>query len=147
MISRIRNFQPKCQSLRRSLGDFRHSLKTFSIFIPVWAAFSLLGTCMEPGVPAPIRVKGSFVIAAICKDGIVVASDSRGTLKDRRGRRIAYYELNQKIFPIGHKLIADTGYASLNDPKISFLSALMSRFAQDSLSQVDIHQLPHSYFK
>jgi len=98
-------------------------------------------------VNAPIRVKGSFVIAAICKEGIIVASDSRGTLKDRQGRRLAYYDINQKIFPIGNKLIADTGYASLNDPKISFLTALMSRFADSSLSQVDVAQLPTSYFK
>jgi len=84
----------------------------------------------------PVRIKGSFVIAAICKDGIIVASDSRGTLKNREGRRIAYYDANQKIFPIGDKLIADTGYASLNDAKVSFLSALMSRFSHSPLSQV-----------
>lgn len=96
---------------------------------------------------APIRVKGSFVIAAICKDGIIVASDSRGMLKDRQGRRVAYYDLNQKIFPLGNNLIADTGYASLNDSKISFLSALMFRFANNSLSHVDISQLPSSYFR
>ena len=84
----------------------------------------------------PLRIKGSFVIAAICKDGIIVASDSRGTLKNREGRRIAYYDTNQKIFPIGDKLIADTGYASLNDAKVSFLSALMSRFSHSPLSQV-----------
>ena len=96
---------------------------------------------------APIRIKGSFVIAAICKDGIMVASDSRGTLKDKQGRRIAYYDTNQKIFPMGNSLIADTGYASLNDPKVSFLSALMSRFAGHPLSHVDVDQLPSSYFK
>jgi len=96
---------------------------------------------------APIRVKGSFVIAAICRDGIIVASDSRGTLKDRDGRRIAYYDVNQKIFPIGNNVVADTGYASLNDPKVSFLAALMSHFASSSLSHVQIDQMPESYFK
>lgn len=76
-----------------------------------------------------------------------MASDSRGTLKDRQGRRIAYYDINQKIFPLGDKLIADTGYASLNDAKVSFLSALMSRFSHSQLSHVDVDQLPTSYFK
>lgn len=95
----------------------------------------------------PLRIKGSFVIAAICKDGILVASDSRGMLKDTQGHRIAYYDINQKIFPIANKLIADTGYASLNDPKLSFLSALMSRFSRSPLSRVDVDQLPNSYFK
>lgn len=95
---------------------------------------------------APVRIKGSFVIAVICKDGIIVASDSRGTLKDSQGHRIAYYDVNQKIFPIGKGLIADTGYASLNDPNISFLSALMSRFAKSPSSRVDVADLPASYF-
>ena len=103
----------------------------------------------EPGHSAsnsPIRIKGSFVIAAICKDGIIVASDSRGTLKDQHGRRIAYYDINQKIFPVGDKLIADTGYASLNDPKISFLSTLMAHFAASPSSRVAVDVLPESYF-
>lgn len=95
----------------------------------------------------PVRVKGSFVIAAICRDGIIVASDSRGMLKDRRGRRIGYYDTNQKIYPMRGNLIADTGYASLNDPRISFLSALMSRFASSDSSRVEVDQLPASYFK
>ena len=95
----------------------------------------------------PLRIKGSFVIAAICRDGIIVASDSRGMLKDRHGRRIGYYDTNQKIYPMRDKLIADTGYASLSDPKISFLSALMSRFAKSDSSLVEVDQLPASYFK
>lgn len=99
-----------------------------------------------PQVP-PLRVKGSFVIAAICKDGIIVASDSRGTLKNSQGRRIAYYDVNQKIFPIGKSVIADTGYASLNDPKVSFLSALMSDFASNLRSHTPVDQLPGSYFR
>jgi len=76
-----------------------------------------------------------------------VASDSRGMLKDRVGRRIGYYDTNQKIYPMRDKLIADTGYASLNDPRISFLSALMSRFAKSESSRVEVDQLPTSYFK
>ena len=109
-----------------------------------------LGVCavaQKSRVLPPVRVKGSFVIAAICRDGIIVASDSRGMLKDRRGRRIGYYDTNQKIYPMRDNLIADTGYASLNDPKISFLSALMSRFAKSDSSRVEVDQLPDSYFK
>ena len=96
--------------------------------------------------PVPMRIKGSFVIAAVCKDGIIVASDSRGTLKNSLGRRIAYYDVNQKIFPIGNSVIADTGYASLNDPKVSFLSALMSDFASSPRSRTRLEHLPRSYF-
>lgn len=107
---------------------------------------SLTGTATAPPKPQPFRIKGSYVIAAVCRDGIIVASDSRGMLKDGYGRRIAYYDVNQKIFPIGRSLIADTGYASLNDPQTSFLSALMTQFAQSPQSHIDVDQLPDSYF-
>lgn len=119
----------------------------------LWIALVLLSAATsfstEPGHSArnaPLGIKGSFVIAAICRDGIIVASDSRGTLKDQHGHRIAYYDINQKIFPVGDKLIADTGYASLNDPKISFLSTLMAHFAVSPSSQVGVDALPESYF-
>lgn len=104
-------------------------------------------TIQSTTVPEPFRVKGSFVIAAICRDGIIVASDSRGMLKNLQGRRIAYYDVNQKIFPLGGKLIADTGYASLNDPQISFLSALMLRFADTVGAHVDVDKTPDAYFR
>lgn len=111
------------------------------------ASLVACAVAQKPGTLQPVRVKGSFVIAAICRDGIIVASDSRGMLKDRVGRRIGYYDTNQKIYPMRDKLIADTGYASLNDPRISFLSALMSRFAKSESSRVEVDQLPTSYFK
>jgi len=125
-----------------------HSRQPAKIVLASILLLALLGTPARSAFreSAPLRVKGSFVIAAICKDGIIVASDSRGMLKDRQGRRIAYYDLNQKIFPIANNLIADTGYASLNDARISFLSALMSHFAQSPSSRVDVAQLPGSYF-
>jgi hypothetical protein len=119
------------------------SLFALTVLVGAVTTISFAGDSVPP---APVRVKGSFVIAAICKDGIIVASDSRGMLKDRRGRRLAYYDTNQKIFPIGDKLIADTGYASLNDPDISFLAALMIRFANHPYSRVEVDQLPNSYF-
>src|SRR5262249_42058890 len=102
----------------------------------IFGSLSVCAVAQKSRALPPVRVKGSFVIAAICRDGIIVASDSRGMLKDRRGRRIGYYDINQKIYPMRDNLIADTGYASLNDPKISFLSALMSRFAKSDSSRV-----------
>jgi len=130
---------PRASRLVRQLGSF------FALTVLLGAVTSI-SVAGDSAQPAPVRVKGSFVIAAICKDGIIVASDSRGMLKDRQGRRLAYYDTNQKIFPIGDKLIADTGYASLNDPDISFLAALMTRFANNPFSRVEVDQLPNSYF-
>jgi 20S proteasome alpha/beta subunit len=147
MRSGTRNLISQRLSLGMVPSDLRKSLRIFLSFILLCTARSGAATSSEPVKPVPIHVKGSFVIAAICKDGIIVASDSRGMLKDREGRRIAYYDINQKIFPVGNKLIADTGYASLDDPKLSFLSALMFRFAKSPLARVQIDQLPNSYFK
>src|SRR3974390_1439735 len=135
------SFRPQLTTGKRSLSS---ALLVFFLLLSSFNSFSQ--EPIRPARNAPIRIKGSFVIAAVCKDGIIVASDSRGTLKDHQGRRIAYYDINQKIFPIGDKLIADTGYASLNDPKISFLSTLMSDFAASPNSRVAVDALPDSYF-
>jgi hypothetical protein len=137
---------PRSFSLLRE----RRVVRQLGAFFALTVIAGAVTTLSAPGIsaqPAPVRVKGSFVIAAICKEGIIVASDSRGMLKDRQGRRLAYYDTNQKIFPIGDKLIADTGYASLNDPNISFLAALMLRFANNPFSRVEVDQLPNSYFR
>jgi len=136
---------PRTFSLQRASSVVRQLGSFFALTVIV-GAVTTISFAGDSVPPAPVRVKGSFVIAAICKDGIIVASDSRGMLKDRQGRRLAYYDTNQKIFPIGDKLIADTGYASLNDPNISFLAALMLRFANDPFSQVEVDRLPNSYF-
>jgi len=138
-------FEPRSFSLLRVSQAVRQLGSFFALAVMVGAVTSV-SVAGDSAQPAPVRVKGSFVIAAICKDGIIVASDSRGMLKDRQGRRLAYYDTNQKIFPIGDKLIADTGYASLNDPNISFLAALMLRFANNPFSRVEVEQLPNSYF-
>src|SRR5215831_21216898 len=137
---------PQTFSLQRASSVVRQLGSFFALTVIV-GAVTTISFAGDSVPPAPVRVKGSFVIAAICKDGIIVASDSRGMLKDRQGRRLAYYDINQKIYPMRDNLIADTGYASLNDPKISFLSALMSRFAKSDSSRVEIDQLPDSYFK
>jgi hypothetical protein len=121
-------------------------LRVAAIWVLLLGAFSGTTGPTSTSESAPLRIKGSYVIAAVCRDGIVVASDSRGVVKDRQGRRLAYYDINQKIFPVGNNLIADTGYASLNDPNISFLSALMLRFAGSRHSPTDVEDLPVSYF-
>jgi 20S proteasome alpha/beta subunit len=147
MFSRKLNFISGNGSLNVPSRDFPKPFLSPLIVILLLSTLLSVVAYANPKQTQPFRVKGSFVIAAICKDGIIVASDSRGTLKDRQGRRIAYYDINQKIFPVGDKMIADTGYASLNDAKVSFLSALMSRFSHSFLSSVDVDQLPNSYFK
>ncbi len=144
MLSRKQTFIPGLSSLDVP-SSFHCGCKALAILLMLAAITATAKSRVHKS--APIRIKGSYVIAAICKEGIIVASDSRGTLKNGHGRRIAYYDVNQKIFPVGNKVIADTGYASLNDPTISFLAALMSQFGSAPASHVDVEQLPHAYFK
>ena len=142
MSLRRRNLSSEGHSKIGFPATFLTPIVTLLFLIVSWVIAHTLLHAVQP-----FRIKGSFVIAAICKDGIIVASDSRGMLKDPQGRRVAYYDTNQKIFPIGNKLIADTGYASLNDAKLSFLAALMARFSRSPLSHVEVDQLPNAYFK
>jgi hypothetical protein len=106
--------------------------------IPVLLAFVIVGC---PNGAAPLRAHGSFMLAAICRDGIVVATDSRSTLKDSHGKAIAYFDSSPKIFSVRVFTIAYTGHALLNDPKLSWLSAFVEEFARSRESDVPLEQL------
>ncbi|MGA8618866.1 MAG: hypothetical protein WB660_10180 [Candidatus Sulfotelmatobacter sp.] len=54
-------------------------------------------------------VHGSFAVVIICKDGIVVAADSRGTIQNSRGKKLGYYNDVQKVFVLNHNVLAYTG--------------------------------------
>jgi len=77
-----------------------------------------------------IAIRGSFVIAAICKDGIILASESRANIFDRRDKNrepIAYYDGIQKVFPVRSAAIAATGQGLILNV---FFSTIISHFAQ-----------------
>jgi hypothetical protein len=77
-----------------------------------------------------IGVKGSFVIAVICKDGIIMASDSRANIFDKSDlyhKPIAYYDLIQKIFPIGSNAIAETGQGLILNVFFSTIVEIFSK--------------------
>lgn len=78
--------------------------------------------------PNPIAFHGSFVVGAICKDGIILASDSRGNIfdkSDNRQKALAYFDSIQKIFPIGSNAIAETGQGLILNV---FFSAIVDNF-------------------
>jgi len=59
-----------------------------------------------------VGVKGSFVIAAICQDGIIVATESRANIYDKSKAEqipLAFFDTIQKVFPIDRFAIAETG--------------------------------------
>lgn len=84
--------------------------------------------------PSNVGIKGSFVIAAICKDGIIIASDSRANIFDKRNQQsipIAYYDTIQKIFPIGINAIAETGQGAILD---CFFSTIINDFVSAEIN-------------
>lgn len=60
---------------------------------------------------------GTVIAAAVCEDGILLASDSRGVFilnKEYSNQVYAYIENDKKIFKIGDYLIANSGISMLN---------------------------------
>lgn len=61
---------------------------------------------------------GTIIVAAICEDGILFASDSRSSFilnKENSNKVYAYFENDKKIFEIGNYLIASSGISMLNN--------------------------------
>lgn len=88
-----------------------------------------------------LSLKGSFVIAAICRDGIILASESRANFFDKTDdeqQPIAYYDGIQKIFPVGSAAIAETGQGLILNV---FFSAIVGQFTQDLRVGIQTNQL------
>jgi len=86
-------------------------------------------------------LKGSFVIAAICKDGIILASEARANIFDKTDENqepIAYYDGIQKIFPVGSTAIAETGQGLILNV---FFSAIVCQFTRDLRVSLHVNQL------
>lgn len=61
--------------------------------------------------------RGTIIVALICKDGILIASDSRASFTNGKGdseKVFAYFDNHQKNFTIGNFKIAVSGAATLN---------------------------------
>ncbi|MCL5029772.1 MAG: hypothetical protein M1480_12240 [Bacteroidetes bacterium] len=89
-----------------------------------------------------LSVEGSFVIAAICKDGIIIASDSRANIFDKRNQLqepIAYFDSIQKIYPIGINAIAETGQGLILN---LFFSAIIKSYKANTVSLTIENLLP-----
>jgi hypothetical protein len=71
-----------------------------------------------------IDTYGTYIMAAICKNGIVVGSDSRSVFVDSKNNVVAYFENSPKIFQIDNVLVSMSG-------KYSFDSTSFSQIFQD----------------
>lgn len=87
---------------------------------------------------SPIYAGGSFVIAAVCKDGILISAESRNTINNNAGKPIAYYDGVQKVFPIGNSAIAYTGSGFIQN--LDF-GVLVDAFKETLKSDIPLDQL------
>lgn len=87
---------------------------------------------------APFSAGGSFAIAAVCRDGILLAADSRGTIKDACGRTLAYYDGVQKVFPIREAALAYTGQETIQN---LYFAALFRKFEQTANDDIPLNDL------
>jgi hypothetical protein len=74
------------------------------------------------------QAHGTLVFTVICKDGILIASDSRASFTIGKGKSqkvYAYLDNNQKIFTIGNFKIGVTGLSMLNK---QFISEIIEKF-------------------
>jgi hypothetical protein len=78
-------------------------------------------------------VHGSFAVVIVCKDGIVVAADSRGTIQNSRGKNLGYYDDVQKVFVLSHNVLAYTGLDTIQN---LYFGAVVRDFSKNSPQDV-----------
>lgn len=86
-----------------------------------------------------VGVKGSFMIAAIGNDGVIVATETRGNIFDLRDSNeipMGYYDGVQKEFIIGNLVLASTGKGAIGN---IFFSSLIKDFNKVLLKQPPIN--------
>ncbi|RAJ08187.1 hypothetical protein LX64_00834 [Chitinophaga skermanii] len=80
----------------------------------------------------PTFQHGSYQIAAICSDGIVIGTDTRIAINDRRGNILAYYDTVQKVYDMPGFIISSSGAYLLNDKYPYFYYHLFSQQPQQA---------------
>jgi len=73
--------------------------------------------CQNISTNYRVRPHGTLIVGAICKDGILFASDSRASFTVGQGSSVkayAFYENDQKIFTLGKFKIGIAGLSMLN---------------------------------
>src|SRR6266498_67446 len=108
----------------------RYPFEKMKKIIPL-TAFTLLATLACPvACKSQLLSKGSYSIAAICRDGIVIAADTRGAsyyqengIKEKEP--LAYYDTIQKVFIVKKYALSVTGNIIIRD---KFLSYYINQF-------------------
>jgi len=79
---------------------------------------------------------GTFIIGSICRDGIVMGSDSRGVWFGQNNKIAAYTESAQKIFQYNNVVFGMAGLFSFTESNLTFLG-LLDKFKKQNTMIVD----------
>jgi len=88
------------------------------------------------------KIGGSFLIVTTCKDGILIAADSRSTISDSLGKKLAYYDGVQKIFPIGNFALAYTGQEIIQN---IYFGAIVDSYVSTIKDEISLDKLLPSF--
>lgn len=102
------------------------------------AFFSESGEVRRAIVNTPYTSGGSFAIAVVCDDEILIGADSRGTIRDSTGRELAYWDGVQKVFPIGKAALAYTGLETIQN---IYFGAIINAFTQTVSDDIPLENI------
>ena len=72
------------------------------------------------------EIKGTYIMATICQDGIIVGADSRSVFYNNSNQIIAYYEKAPKLFQYNNIIVGMAGIYSLQEVEFRLLVCLMN---------------------
>jgi len=90
-----------------------------------------------------IKMHGTYQIAAICKDGIVVGTDTRCSIDDGNRHIMCYYDSVQKVFPFKNYAISSSGSMLING---KYLFYYYKQFEAANLNKEKMSENVKSFF-
>ena len=98
-----------------------------------------------------IIIKGTYWIGAICKDGIVIGSDTRGNIltnnKELKDTAIAYYDTCQKVFEFKNFAYASSGTAIIGGKFMGYYLKQFEESKYGNCNAVNSIEKLDSFFK
>lgn len=90
------------------------------------------------------QVKGTLLIAGVGKDGVILVADSRGSMRNKEGKVIAYMDNIPKIFKLQNIYTAITGDWAIGN---TFLSTIISNFNKTKIQKNDFSSIISHFIK
>jgi hypothetical protein len=102
------------------------------VLITIYTLFFIVASS-----PAQIKLQwgGTFIVAAICKDGIIAACDTRASFLDKDGHVAAYFEGESKLYADGKTILGMAGIYSFDEIT---LSGLFNGFTSSNKTRIPL---------